>query len=162
MIVTHLDPERLLSLPLSEFGGSSPGEKERFQLQFLVNDARGVIGHEAFEAGRATEWSFWHDEFHVCLSGAASVDFTLPPDHDEVLHTEIGQGDALLILAGTRARFHVSESGPYVHAFLFMPRYEYNRYLLKKDWTAVGRRQPDHSPLPPREAGFAGTPERGG
>ena len=140
MLVTHLDRDRLLNLPMSEFGGASPGSKERFQLEFLVNDPRGVICWEAFEAGRATEWCFWHDEFHVCMSGSARVTFTLPPNHQDVLHAEIHPNDAVLIVAGTRARFEVPESEPYVHVSLFQPRYEYARYLLKKDYTGLDRR----------------------
>ncbi len=135
MIVTHLNSKRLLSLVPTKFGGSSPGREEKFMLEFLVNDPRGVICFEAFEAGRATEWSFWHDEFHVCLSGSATVEYTLAPNHREVLQTEIGPNDALLILAGTRARFNVPDDGPYVHVSLFQPRYEYPRYMREDDFT---------------------------
>ncbi|MHB8489391.1 MAG: hypothetical protein ACYDC4_09440 [Candidatus Dormibacteria bacterium] len=140
MIVTHLDPERLLATPHTEFGGSSPGTKESFRLQFLVNDPRGVVCWEAFDAGRATEWAFWHDEFHVCMSGAANVEFTLPPNHQEVLHAEIRQGDAVLIVAGTRARFDIPGSEPYVHVSLFQPRYDYAKYLLKHDYSELDKR----------------------
>ncbi|HEY2597520.1 MAG TPA: hypothetical protein VGJ79_03475 [Candidatus Dormibacteraeota bacterium] len=139
MIVTHLDADRLLGLSPSRFGGSSPGLEEEFQLEFLVNDPRGVICFEAFEAGRATEWSFWHDEFHVCLSGRASIEYTLAPNHRQVLHTEIGPNDALLILAGTRARFHVPKDAPYVHVSLFQPRYEYAKYLREDDFSKLER-----------------------
>jgi mannose-6-phosphate isomerase-like protein (cupin superfamily) len=140
LIVTHLDPERLLASPHIEYGGSSPGEKESFRLQFLVNDPRGVIAWEAFDCGRDTEWAYWHDEFHVCMSGAADVEFTLPPNHSEILHAEIRPGDAVLILAGTRARFHVPDAEPYIHVSLFQPRYEYADYLLKRDYSDLDKR----------------------
>ena len=140
MIVTHLDPERLLASPPFEFGGPSPGSKESFRLQFLINDPSGVVCWEAFDAGRATEWAFWHAEFHVCMSGAADVEFTLPPNHQEVLRTSIRRGDAVLILAGTRARFDVPGTEPYVHVSLFQPRYEYAKYLLKQDYSALNPR----------------------
>lgn len=139
MIVTHLDPEQLLATPPTEFGGSSPGTKQSFRLLFPVNDPRGVVCWEAFDAGRATEWAFWHDEFHVCMSGAADVEFTLPPNHQQVLHTQIGPGDAVLILAGTRARFTVPGSEPYMHVSLFQPRYDYAKYLLKQDYSGIDR-----------------------
>jgi hypothetical protein len=140
VIVTHLDAESLLAAPHSEFGGPSPGSKESFRLQFLVNDPKGVVCWEAFDAGRATEWAFWHDEFHVCMSGSADVEFTLPPNHQEVLKAEIRTGDAVLILAGTRARFHVPEAAPYIHVSLFQPRYEYAKYLLKRDYSGLDQR----------------------
>jgi hypothetical protein len=136
MIVAQLDRDRLLELPLSEFGGASPGQKERFRVEFPINDPRGVIGWEAFEPNRATEWSFWHDEFHVCLGGSAEVELTLPPNHGEVLSQTIGTGDAVLILAGTRARFHVGDE-PYVHVCLIAPRFEYAKYLLTEDYARV-------------------------
>lgn len=148
MIVTHLDTERLLASPVREFGGSSPGQKERFQVEFLVNDPRGVVAYEAFEPGRATEWCFWHDEFHVCVGGEAEVELTLPPDHGEVLRQTIKTGDAVLILAGTRARFHVPDGAPYLHVCLIAPRYEYAGYLLKRDYEAVAngpRRAPSEA-----------------
>lgn len=140
MIITHLDTEKLLAEAPSEFGGNSPGSKESFRLQFLVNDPRGVVCWEAFDAGRATEWAFWHDEFHVCLSGAADVEFTLPPNHGEVLRAEIRPRDAVLIVAGTRARFHVPEGEPYVHVSLFQPQYQYAKYLLKRDYSGLDKR----------------------
>ncbi len=140
MLITHLDRERLLNLPKSEFGGSSPGSTEQFRLEFLVNDPRGVICWEAFDAGRDTEWSYWHDEFHVCMSGEAKVTFTLPPNHQKVLTAEIKKGDAVLILAGTRARFTVPDAEPYVHVSLFQPRYDYAKYLLTEEYEQLGRR----------------------
>lgn len=140
MLIAELDRERLLALAPSEFGGSSPGEKERFRLEFIVNDPRGVICWEAFDAGRTTEWSYWHDEFHVCMGGSAEVEYTLPPNHQEVLRATIRTGNAVLILAGTRARFTVPAAEPYVHVSLFQPRYEYAKYLLEGEYSALSRR----------------------
>ena len=140
MLVAHLDRDHLLSLPHSKFGGSSPGEVEAFRLEFLVNDPRGVICWEAFDAGRDTEWSYLHEEFHVCMSGGAHVVFTLPPNHQKVLETDIKAGDAVLILAGTRARFTVPADEPYVHVSLFSPRYEYAKYLLEEDYGRLQHR----------------------
>ncbi len=140
MVITHLDTESLLAAPHTEFGGNSPGSKERFRLQFLVNDSKGVVCWEAFDAGKATEWAFWHDEFHVCMSGAADVEFTLPPNHGEVLHAKIRPMDAVLIIAGTRARFTVPGDEPYVHVSLFQPQYQYAKYLLKRDYSGLDKR----------------------
>ena len=140
MIITHFDRDAVLALQPTEYGGSSPGQTERFRLTFPVNDPQGVICWEAFDAGRTTEWSYWHAEFHVCMSGSAEVEYTLPPNHTEIVKTHIGSGDAVLILAGTRARFHVPEAEPYVHISLFQPRYEYSKYLLKRDYSGLDHR----------------------
>jgi hypothetical protein len=139
VLIGHFDRERLLKLKPSEFGGSSPGDKEHFRLEFVINDPRGVICFEAFEAGADTEWAYWHDEFHVCMSGSASVEYTLPPNHQQLLRAEIKTGDALLILGGTRARFTVPAAEPYVHASLFQPRYDYAKYLLTEKYDEMGR-----------------------
>ena len=74
------------------------------------------------------------------MAGSAEVTYTLPPNHQEVLTTSIREGDALLILAGTRARFDVPDDEPYVHVSLFQPRYEYAKYLLDKRYDALDRR----------------------
>ncbi len=141
MIITHLDPDELMSIEPTTFGGSSPGETERFRLTFPINDPQGVVCWEAFDAGRSTEWSYWHAEFHVCMSGSAEVEYTLPPNHQEIIKTSIHPGDALLILAGTRARFDVPDKEPYIHVSLFQPRYEYAKYLLAQDYSQLDRRQ---------------------
>lgn len=140
MIIAHFDRGEVLGLEPTEYGGSSPGQTERFRLTFPVNDPQGVICWEAFDAGRTTEWSYWHAEFHVCMSGSADVEYTLPPNHAEIITAHIAAGDALLILAGTRARFSVPESDPYVHISLFQPRYEYAKYLLKRDYSDLDHR----------------------
>ncbi len=139
MIVTHLDREELLDREPTVFGGMSPGSKESFRLSFPINDPHGVVCWEAFDAGRSTEWAFWHSEFHVCLGGSADVTYTLPPNHQDVLTTSIREGDAVLILAGTRARFDVPPGDPYVHVSLFQPRYEYAKYLLEKRYDKLVR-----------------------
>lgn len=140
MIVAHFDRESVLAIEPTEYGGPSPGQLERFRLTFPVNDPQGVICWEAFDAGRTTNWSYLHAEFHVCMSGSADVEFTLPPNQTEVLTTRITQGDAVLILAGTRAAFHVPDTEPYVHISLFQPRYEYAKYLLKQDYSGLDHR----------------------
>lgn len=140
MIITHLDREELLEREPTVFGGNSPGDKESFRLSFPINDPQGVVCWEAFDAGRSTEWAFWHSEFHVCLGGSADVTYTLPPNHQEVLKTSIGLGDAVLILAGTRARFDVPAGEPYVHVSLFQPRFEYAKYLLDERYGDLDRR----------------------
>lgn len=141
MIITHLDADELMSREPTTFGGSSPGDTERFRLTFPINDPQGVVCWEAFDAGRSTEWSYWHAEFHVCMSGSAEVEYTLPPNHQEILRTTIHAGDAVLILAGTRARFDVPPEEPYIHVSLFQPRYEYSKYLLAQDYSQLDRRQ---------------------
>ena len=141
MIITHLDTKELLKLEPTVFGGNSPGDKEQFRLCFPINDPQGVVCWEAFDAGRSTEWSFWHAEFHVCMSGSANVEYTLPPNHQEILKTTIRAGDAVLILDGTRARFDVPAEEPYVHVSLFQPRYEYSKYLLNQEYLGLDHRQ---------------------
>lgn len=140
MIIAHFERAEVLNLEPTEYGGFSPGQVERFRLTFPVNDPQGVICWEAFDAGRATSWSYWHAEFHVCMSGSADVEYTLPPNHMEVMRVSINPGDAVLILAGTRATFHVPDPEPYVHISLFQPRYEYAKYLLEQDYADLDRR----------------------
>ena len=140
MIIAHFDRAEVLALEPKKYGGSIPGRTERFRLTFPVNDPQGVIAWEAFDAGKTTEWSYWHPEFHVCMSGSADIEYTLPPNHTQILRTHVREGDAILILGGTRAIFHVPEGEPYVHMSLFQPRYEYSKYLLSQDYSGVGRR----------------------
>ena len=134
MIVFHLDDERLLAGPLQEFGGPVVGSRERFKVEFPVNDPRGCIAYEAFMPGDTVHWAFWHDEVHVVTAGEAEVEYTLAPNHNKVVKRTMGQGDTYLILDGTRATFRVTSATPYLHVCVIMPRFDYSRWQLKEEF----------------------------
>lgn len=123
----RFDDDRLLASEPRTFGGPTIGSEERFQVEFLVNDPRGVICYEAFAAGSTVNWAFWHDEVHVITGGTAQVTYTLPPNHRRTVTKRFTAGDAYLIPNGTRARFAVTEDGPYLHVCVIMPRFEYTK-----------------------------------
>ncbi len=134
MIDCKLDVERLLAQPLTEFGGPVVGQKERFKVDFMVNDPRGNIAFEAFEPHQETRWAFWHDEVHVIWGGEAEVSYTLPPNHNKVVKKTFKKGDCYLILDGTRATFNVTSDEPYLHICIIMPRFEYNKWQIKEQY----------------------------
>ncbi len=127
MKVTRLDEESLLGSEPQVFGGPVVGQEEKFQVQFLVNDARGAIAFEAFPAGSTVDWAFWHDEVHVVTRGRAEVTYTLAPNHRKQVKRTVEAGQAYLIPDGARLRFDVDEGEPYVHVCVIMPRFDYTK-----------------------------------
>ena len=134
MIFAHLDPAVLDDAGEMEFGGPVVGEKERFRVQFLVNDRAGTIAIEDFPAGRETRWAFWHDEVHFILEGEAEISYTLPPNHGKVVTRTARKGNTYLILNGTRATFRVTSEAPYLHACVIMPQYHLDKWLLREEY----------------------------
>ncbi|MDH3463278.1 MAG: hypothetical protein OEM32_06610 [Acidimicrobiia bacterium] len=122
----RLDDAALLATELMEFGGPMVGEKERFQVQFLLNDHRATLAYESFPENSTVNWAFWHDEVHVVTGGSAAVTYTLPPNHRKQVTKTFEAGQAYLIPNGTRARFDVGEA-PYIHFCVIMPRFEYTK-----------------------------------
>jgi mannose-6-phosphate isomerase-like protein (cupin superfamily) len=120
----RLDPEALLGSAPLRFGGSRVGDEEVFQVQFLVNDPRGVIAHEAFLPDSVVNWAFWHDEVHVVTRGRADVTYTLGPNHRKQVRRVFETGDTYLIPSGARVKFEIGPE-PYVHVCVIMPRFEY-------------------------------------
>ena len=59
------------------------------------------------------------------------------PNHDKVLKTTIKKRQAYLILLGTRATFKVTSKEPYSHLWVAMPRFEMDRYLLKREYGGI-------------------------
>lgn len=134
MIFCHLDSTVLDEVGELEFGGPVVGEKERFRVKFLVNDRAGSIAIEDFPPGRETRWAFWHDEVHVVLDGEAEISYTLPPNHRKVVTRTARKGDAYLIVNGTRTTFRVTSEAPYLHACIIMPRYQFDKWLLREEY----------------------------
>ena len=122
----RLDAEMLLASSPLRFGGPRVGDEEVFQVQFLVNDPRGTIAHEAFLPDSVVNWAFWHDEVHVVTRGRADVTYTLGPNHRKQVKTAFEAGDTYLIPSGARVRFEIGHE-PYVHVCVIMPRFEYTR-----------------------------------
>lgn len=131
MIICKLDETKLDDI---ECGGSEVGKKEHFKVKFFVNDPAGSIALESFLPGATVNWAFWHDEVHVVLGGEAEVEYTLPPNHRKVCQARIGKGQAYLILAGTRTKFKIISREPYLHACVIMPRFHYEKRLLKEEY----------------------------
>ncbi len=134
MIFCHLDPGELDKVGEMEFGGPVVGEKERFRVKFLVNDRAGSIAIEDFPAGKETRWAFWHDEVHFVLDGEAEISYTLPPNHRKVVTRNTKKGDAYVIVNGTRATFRITSKTPYLHACVIMPRYNFDKWLLREEY----------------------------
>ena len=122
----RLDQEQLLASNALRFGGPRVGDEETFQVQFLVNDPRGVIAHEAFLPNTVVNWAFWHDEVHVVTRGRAEVTYTLGPNHRKQVRKSFAAGDTYLIPDGARVRFEIGDE-PYVHVCVIMPRFEYTK-----------------------------------
>ena len=122
----HLDEERLLASDIQTFGGPRVGEEESFQVEFVLNDPRAAIAHEAFLPGTTVDWAFWHDEVHIITRGTAVVTYTLAPNHRKQVTKTYRAGDTYLIPDGARVRFEIGDE-PYVHICVIMPRFEYSR-----------------------------------
>jgi mannose-6-phosphate isomerase-like protein (cupin superfamily) len=122
----RLDEQGLLDSEVRTFGGPRVGDEERFQVEFLLNDPRATIAHEAFLAGTTVNWAFWHDEVHIVTRGTAEVAYTLAPNHRKLVTKTFQAGDTYLIPDGARVRFEIGDE-PYVHICVIMPRFEYSR-----------------------------------
>jgi len=122
----RLDEEALLSSEVRAFGGPRVGDEERFLVEFVVNDPRGVIAHEAFLPNTVVNWAFWHDEVHIVTRGKAEVTYTLGPNHRKQVTKTFQTGDTYVIPDGARVRFEIGDE-PYVHICVIMPRFEYSK-----------------------------------
>jgi mannose-6-phosphate isomerase-like protein (cupin superfamily) len=122
----RLDEEALLSSEIRSFGGPRVGDEERFQVEFVVNDPRGVIAHEAFLPNTVVNWAFWHDEVHIVTRGKAEVTYTLGPNHRKQVTKTFQAGETYVIPDGARVRFEIGDE-PYVHICVIMPRFEYTK-----------------------------------
>ena len=100
--------------------------------QFLVNDPAGTIGLESFAPKDTVNWAFFHSEVHMVVRGEAEITYTLPPNHQNPKTITARAGMAYLILNGSRVRFRVTSTEPYVHACVMMPRYHLEKYLLRQ------------------------------
>jgi mannose-6-phosphate isomerase-like protein (cupin superfamily) len=122
----RLDEQGLLDSEVRTFGGPRVGDEERFQVEFVLNDHRATIAHEAFLPGTTVNWAFWHDEVHIVTRGKAEVTYTLAPNHRKLVRKTLQAGDSYLIPDGARVRFEIGDE-PYVHICVIMPRFEYSK-----------------------------------
>ncbi|MBI2869558.1 MAG: hypothetical protein HYX96_07025 [Chloroflexi bacterium] len=118
-------------------GGPIIGTRELFPLKILFNQPEATVAIENFLPGIETHWAFFHNEFQYILQGEAEVSYTLVPNHDKVNTVTIRKGQCYLILNGTRATFRVRSKEPYTHLAVIMPRYNMDRWLLKRDYDGV-------------------------
>ena len=116
-----------------DLGGPIVGTKERTKLGVLLNEPGAFVCLEDWPSKAESNWAFWHDEIHIVLGGTADLSYTLPPNHVTVRQRSCQEGDTYLILNGTRARWQVTSDEPYRHLCVVMPRYEYDRRLLKDE-----------------------------
>ena len=137
MIVADVNPADLENIEPIVCGGPIVGTTTRFPLKVLINDPRATIGIEDFLPGETIHWSFYHNEVQYILQGEAEITYTLVPNHDKVNTIRIGKGQTCLILNGTRATFKVLSKEPFTHLFVIMPRYEMERWLLKREYDGV-------------------------
>lgn len=122
----RLDQEDLLRSEIRTFGGPRVGDEESFQVDFVINDPRAAIAHEAFPPGSTVNWAFWHDEVHIVTRGTAVVTYTLAPNHRKQVMRTYRAGDTYVIPDGARVRFEIGDE-PYVHICVIMPRFDYPR-----------------------------------
>lgn len=122
----RLDQEDLLRSEIRTFGGPRVGDEESFQVDFVINDPRAAIAHEAFLPGSTVNWAFWHDEVHIVTRGTAVVTYTLAPNHRRQVMRTYRAGDTYVIPDGARVRFEIGDE-PYVHICVIMPRFDYPR-----------------------------------
>ncbi len=130
----RLDEAALLSSVVQSFGGPRVGDEEQFQVEFVINDPRGVIAHEAFLPNTVVNWAFWHDEVHIVTRGTAEVTYTLGPNHRKQVTKTFQAGDTYVIPDGARVRFQVG-SEPFVHICVIMPRFEYSKDARMDSYT---------------------------
>ena len=122
----RLDEQDLLSSEIRVFGGPRVGDEEQFQVEFVLNDPRAAIAHEAFLPNTTVNWAFWHDEVHIVTRGKAEVSYTLAPNHRKQVIKTFQAGDTYVIPDGARVRFDIGDE-PYVHICVIMPRFEYSK-----------------------------------
>lgn len=134
MIIANVNPEDLTGEKVQEFGGPIVGNVERFRLKALINVPQALVGIEDFLPGSVVHWAFWHDEVQYIIQGQAEITYTLPPNHRKVNTIVVGKGQTYLVLNGTRATFKILSKEPYTHLFVVMPRYNYDRWLLKEEY----------------------------
>jgi mannose-6-phosphate isomerase-like protein (cupin superfamily) len=120
------DERALLDSEVRVFGGPAVGDEEHFQVEFVLNDPRAVVAHEAFPAGATVNWAFWHDEVHIVTRGKAEVTYTLAPNHRKQVRKTFQAGDTYVIPDGARVKFEIGDE-PYVHICVIMPRFEYSK-----------------------------------
>lgn len=137
MFVTDVNPAEFEGLEMPEWGGPIIGTTQQFIMKALVNVPQALIGIEDFMPGSTVNWAFWHDEFQYILRGEAEITYTLVPDHSKVNTVRIKAGQCYLILNGTRATFKVLSKEPYTHFWVNMPRYHYDRWILKQEYDGV-------------------------
>ncbi len=137
MFICNIDPNELANVEPIVCGGPMVGTLERFKVKVHINRPEGTIGIEDFLPGTETHWAFFHHEFQYILQGEAEVTYTLVPNHDKVVKTTIKKGQAYLILLGTRATFKVTSREPYTHLWVAMPRFDMDRYLLKREYEGI-------------------------
>lgn len=134
MFICNISPDELANVEPIVCGGPVVGTLERFKMKMHVNRPEGSIGIEDFLPGSEVHWAFFHHEFQYILQGEAEVAYTLVPNHDKVVKTTIKKGQACLILSGTRATFKVTSKEPYTHLWVVMPRFDMDRFLLKREY----------------------------
>ena len=134
MIVSKIKVEDLIGMPLREHGGPAVGMVERFAGLPLINVPQALAGIEMFPAGATVHWAFWENEVQMVLQGEAEITYTLPPNHKKVNKITVSPGHLYLILNGSRLSFKIISKEPFVHLGVMMPRYTYDRWLLKEEY----------------------------
>jgi hypothetical protein len=130
MFFSNIDEARQ-AIPRLDLGGPLVGSTEVTYLNVMINEPQAFVCAEEWPAGSESNWAFWHDEIHVVLEGEAEIEYTLPPNHMKVQTRTCGKGSVYVILSGTRARWKVLSEVPYSHMCVIMPRYEYDKRLLR-------------------------------
>lgn len=111
----------------------------------FVQEPAGHITLEDFLPGTTFEWTFWHDEVHIVVSGKAEVEFYQPPLFQEKGTTVMEEGDAYLIHRGEMLVFKVLSGEPYRHLCVMMPAVPLagNEQLTRESYYAyMGRELP--------------------
>ena len=116
-----------------KLGGPVVGTQEITKLGVLLNEPGAFVCLEDWPSGAESNWAFWHDEIHIILGGSADLSYTLPPNHTTVRQRSCREGDVYLIVNGSRAKWQVTSEDPYRHLCVIMPRYGYDRRLLKDE-----------------------------
>ncbi|MBI2869559.1 MAG: hypothetical protein HYX96_07030 [Chloroflexi bacterium] len=136
-IADVVNPADLDGVEPTIVGGPIVGTVERFPLKIFFNAPEGTVGIENFLPGVETHWAFFHNEFQYIVQGEAEISYTLVPNHDKVNTVTIKKGQCYLILNGTRATFRVKSKEPFTHLFVIMPRYNMDKWLLKREYDGV-------------------------
>lgn|SRR5690625_1903127 len=125
LIMGKTSLEDLPNTPEVPAGSLEFGKQVMSRTQTSINTPEGLAGLESFPAGKEYSFAFWADEFHFVVSGSATVKYTSPPLHQDVVETTVEAGDVYLIRSGSRVRWFVDESEPFVHYFAAMPGFDY-------------------------------------